>query len=127
LRNGVSLRYETFSVRSICNAGKELTLCLLALWKQVTHSLTVVFFSRTYFSSDKVTDPGKKPSSTGREGAWDTRERHGENGSSHVNVDVCGRLYEVRYAEKKFVLERVAQVLIKFSSSPDDYRIISRL
>lgn len=123
----MSLRYETSSVRSICGAGKELTLCLLALRKQVTHSLTVVFFSRTYLSSDKVTGHLKKPSSAGRDGAPDTSAWQGENGSSHVNVDICGRLYEVRYVEKNVLLERVAQLLMKFYSTPYDCRIISRL
>ena len=74
----------------------------------------MVFFSRTYLISDKVTGHVKTPSSIGPEGAPATSDRQGENGSSHVNVDVCGRLYEVRCAKKKCPIQKICPVTHNF-------------
>lgn len=64
---------------------------MISLNGQVTHSLTVVFFSRTYLGGNKGI---RKQSSGDSEGMHNSS---GNNGTTqHANVDACGRLYEVR-------------------------------
>lgn len=68
---------------------------LFEKWQEleVTHSLTVVFFSRTYLSSNKGIGQARKLSGSDCEGIPEAR---GDNGATrYASVDVCGRMYEV--------------------------------
>jgi len=68
---------------------------------QVTHSLTVVFFSRTYINSSKGIGQGRRPSGGDCEGMHDP---DGTSSTKHANVDACGRMYEVRIVKHPFSL-----------------------
>jgi len=70
---------------------------LFEKWQEleVTHSLTVVFFSRTYLSSSKSVNQARRFSGGDSEGIPEARS---SGATRHANVDVCGRMYEVRDA-----------------------------
>ena len=63
---------------------------------QVTHSLTVVFFSRTYLTGHNRKHNESENDNVPETGFPGVSRKPNEKSNSHVNVDVCGRLFEVR-------------------------------
>ncbi len=70
---------------------------LFEKWQEleVTHSLTVVFFSRTYLSSNQGLGQAKKQSRNDKEEKGTHNAQDGDNTFRNANVDICGRLFEV--------------------------------
>lgn len=69
---------------------------LFEKWQEleVTHSLTVVFFSRTYLSSNQGSGQVRKEFRNDKEKGM-RNSRDDDNNVRNANVDICGRLFEV--------------------------------
>lgn len=68
---------------------------LFEKWQEleVTHSLTVVFFSRTYLNPSQGLGQVGKQSESDDEGV--RAAPADSDATKHANIDVCGRMYEV--------------------------------